>query len=154
MLCPSVCCISNLFLLQLKKDIDSKEALIRKLRKHNNLLKNRNDSLHAGNLPKTVQNRAVQDVLSANGRFTDSQIGQLLKPVKEIGKNGKIPITRCKNWTYEDYAKAMPLRCAGKKAYTVIRNLHNVPYPGISTLNRVFTCVAFIFFLHMYILFK
>ena len=119
--------------------------MIRKLRKQNGLQKNQIDSLISGKLPKTVQHRAVHDVLSSNGRFTDAQIGQLVKPVKEIGKDGKIPITRCKDWSYDDYAKAMPLRCAGKKAYTIVRKLHNVPYPGISTLDKQFTCVAFHF---------
>lgn len=130
---------------RLKKDCESKDALIRKFRKQKTLLQNNNDSLHSGKLPKTVQHRAVSDVLIGNGRFTNAQVGQLLKPVKKIGKDGKKPITRCKNWSYEDYAKAMPLRCAGKKSYTIVRNLHNVPYPGLSTLDREFTCVAFTF---------
>ena len=99
--------------------------------------------MRSGNLPKVVEERTVRNVLIGNGRFTNAQVGQLLKPVKQAEKHGKKPITRCKNWTYDDYAKALPLRCAGKKSYKIVRNEHHVPYPGLSTLDKEFTCVVF-----------
>ena len=72
---------------RLKKDCDAKDCLIRKLRKQIGLVKNETESLRSGNLPKVVEERTVRNVLIGNGRFTNAQVGQLLKPVKQAEKH-------------------------------------------------------------------
>ena len=67
----------------LRKSLASKNAELSKVKKKNTLLKNKNDSLMSGNLPKTVQNKAVEMVL--NGQFTGKQIQQFCKPKKTEG---------------------------------------------------------------------
>ena len=73
----------NQSLQSLRKTLASKNSELSKLKKKNTLLKNKNDSLMSGNLPKTVQNKAVEMVL--NGQFTGKQIEQFCKPKKTEG---------------------------------------------------------------------
>ena len=132
---------------KLKKECDCKDALIRKHKKQKNLLKNTNDSLRAGNLPKSTKERAVYNVLE--GKFTCAQISQMIKSKKEPIKNGKLPISRMKKISYSDYRVALPVRNAGgRKCYNLLRNNMNFPMPGISTMNKefmwIFTLLIFI----------
>ena len=115
-------------------EIHSKSTEIRHLKKQNCLLKNKNESLMSGKLPKTVTNKVIHENL--NGKFTGAQIRRILKPVKKSSENGKKPIIRMSNITYDDYKVAMPIRCAGgKKCYNLLRNF-NFPMPGLSTMDR------------------
>ena len=66
-----------------KRALASKTSEASKLKKQNTLLKNKCDSLMAGNLPKTVKDRTVELVL--NGKFTGKQIQQFNKPKKTEG---------------------------------------------------------------------
>ena len=130
---------------RLQKDCDSKDALIRKLRKQNVLLKNTNDSLRSGNLPKTVQHKAVHNVL--NGKFTDAQITQMVKPKRVADEYGKVPIIRMRNLTYQDYAFGLTVRTSGgRKIHNVLRNQLEFPLVGISTMDKEFMWVAFTIF--------
>ena len=128
--------------LRLKKDCESKDALIRKLRKQNVLLKNCNDSLRSGNLPKKVQSKVVHNVLE--GKFTGAQITQMIKPKRVADEYGKVPIIRMKNLTYQDYAFGLTVRTSGgRKIHNVLRNQLEFPLPGISTMDKEFMWVAF-----------
>ena len=127
---------------RLKKDCESKDALIRKLRKKNVLLKNASDSLRSGNLPKTVQTKVVHNVLE--GKFTGAQITQMIKPKRVADEYGKVPIIRMKNLTYQDYAFGLTVRTSGgRKIHNVLRNVLEFPLPGISTMDKEFMWVAF-----------
>ena len=66
-----------------KRALASKTSEVSKLKKKNTLLKNKCDSMMAGNLPKSVQKRTVEVVL--NGKFTGKQIQQFNKPKKTEG---------------------------------------------------------------------
>ena len=41
-------------------------------------------------------------------------------------------------WSYQDYAKAMPLRSITNKGYDYVRNDLQIPLPGKSTLDKEF----------------
>ena len=77
-----------------KKDTEllSKNTEINKLKKQNCFLQNKNVSLMAGKLPKTVCNKIIQSNLK--GKFTEAQINRILKPVKPASVPGKKPIIR------------------------------------------------------------
>jgi uncharacterized protein YeeX (DUF496 family) len=127
---------------RLQKDCESKDALIRKLRKQNVLLKNTSDSLRSGNLPKKVQSNVVHNVLG--GKFTNAQITQMIKPKRVADERGKVPIIRMKNLTYQDYAFGLTVRTTGgRKIHNVLRNVLEFPLPGISTMDKEFMWVAF-----------
>jgi hypothetical protein len=128
---------------RLQKDCESKDALIRKLKKQNNLLKNTGDSLRSGeNLPKTVQSKVVHNVLG--GKFTGAQITQMIKPKRVADEYGKVPIIRMRNLTYQDYAFGLTVRTSGgRKIHNVLRNQLEFPLAGISTMDKEFMWVAF-----------
>jgi uncharacterized protein YeeX (DUF496 family) len=133
---------------RLQKDCESKDALIRKLRKQNVLLKNTSDSLRSGNLPKTVQSNVVHNVLG--GKFTGAQITQMIKPKRVADERGKVPIIRMKNLTYQDYAFGLTVRTTGgRKIHNVLRNVLEFPLPGISTMDKEFMWVAFTILMHI-----
>ena len=127
---------------RLQKDCESKDALIRKLRKQIVLLKNTSDSLRSGNLPKTVQHNVVHNVLG--GKFTGAQITQMIKPKRVADESGKVPTMRMKNLTYQDYAFGLTVRTSGgRKVTNLLRNTLEFPVPGISTMDKEFMWVAF-----------
>ena len=136
---------------RLQKDCDSKDALIRKLRRQNVLLKNTSDSLRSGNLPKTVQSNVVHNVLG--GKFTGAQITQMIKPKRVANEYGKVPIMRMKNLTYQDYAFGLTVRTSGgRKIVNVLRNQLEFPVPGISTMDKEFMWVAFTILMHIFLI--
>lgn len=121
-----------------KNTYNEQEAIIRKLRKQNQLLRNQNNSLRKGNLPLAVKKRAANDLLK--GKFTPTKIEQLLKPIKTKGV-GKGPYRgpRCNKWKLADLGEGMLIKHkSGPTAYNQIRKQHNFPLPGISTLNKSF----------------
>ena len=133
---------------RLQKDCQSKDALIRKLRRQNVLLKNTSDSLRGGNLPKSVQSNVVHNVLG--GKFTGAQITQMIKPKRVADEYGKVPIIRMRNLTYQDYAFGLTVRTSGgRKIHNVLRNQLEFPLPGISTMDKEFMWVAFTILMHI-----
>ena len=115
-----------------------KDALILKLKRQNQLLRNQNNSLRSGKLPLAVKKRAATDLLK--GKFTPTRIEQLLKPKKNkgIGK-GKYRGPRFSNPCYADWRDAMIFRQrVGRKGYEEARKNQHLPFPGNSTLNARF----------------
>ena len=90
-----------------KKALESASAHVRLLKKQNNLLKNKNSSIMSGNLPKTVQDNIVHNVLVGKGYFTGKQCQQFCKPKKTEGKRDKKGrlIIKARNWPNEDLLK-------------------------------------------------
>ena len=103
---------------------------IRKLRKQNQLLKNKNDSLMAGKLPESVKRKVVIEKLQ--GKFTSAQIHMIVS---------KKPLTRTNKWKDEDYARAYRLRALSKKSYNILRKDLHYPTPGISTVDKKFSFI-------------
>ena len=65
--------------------IRAQAAQIRKLKKQNQLLKNKNDGImSAKTLPKTVQKRAATEILMSTDKFSPAEVGQMFKPKKTI----------------------------------------------------------------------
>ena len=119
--------------LRNKKDFQAKDALLRKLRKQNVLLKKQNDALKSGDLPLVVLKRAVADALK--DKFSPAQIYQILKPKNKSGKTSNV--NRCQKWSENDYKKAKRLKSkVSAEAYEMIKNEFHVPLPGLSTLSR------------------
>ena len=119
--------------LRNKKDFQAKDALLRKLRKQNVLLKKQNDALKSGDLPLVVLKRAVADALK--DKFSPAQIYQILKPRNKSGKTSNV--NRCQKWSENDYKKAKRLKSkVSAEAYEMIKNEFHVPLPGLSTLSR------------------
>ena len=126
------------------KALQEKDAEIRKLRKQNQLLKNKNTSLMSGNLPMTVKKKAATEVLQKSAKYSDAQISQMIKPKKTDGI-GKGPYRgpRCNNWGYSDWAKGLKQKMHSRKAYQEARKNGLFHLPGISTLNRIFRDLVF-----------
>ena len=123
----------NIDNLRNKKDFQAKDALLRKLRKQNVLLKKQNDALKSGDLPLVVLKRAVADALK--DKFSPAQIYQILKPKNKSGKTSNV--NRCQKWSENDYQKAKRLKSkVSAEAYDMIKNEFHVPLPGLSTLSR------------------
>ena len=123
----------NIDNLRNKKDFQAKDALLRKLRKQNVLLKKQNDALKSGDLPLVVLKRAVADALK--DKFSPAQIYQILKPKNKSGKTSNV--NRCQKWSENDYKKAKRLKSkVSAEAYEMIKNEFHVPLPGLSTLSR------------------
>ena len=123
----------NIDNLRNKKDFQAKDALLRKLRKQNVLLKKQNDALKSGDLPLVVLKRAVADALK--DKFSPAQIYQILKPKNKSGKTSNV--NRCQKWSENDYRKAKRLKSkVSAEAYEMIKNEFHVPLPGLSTLSR------------------
>ena len=99
------------------KALEDKDAEIKKLRKQNQLLKNKNTSLMSGNLPMTVKKKAATEVLQKSAKYSDAQISQMIKPKKTDGI-GKGPYRgpRCNNWGYSDWAKGLKQKMHSRKA--------------------------------------
>ena len=72
-----------------KKSHAANLGYIRKLKKQNTLLKNQKNSILAGNVPKTLQQKIVGNVLVGKGFFTQKQVQQFGKPVRTEGKRTK-----------------------------------------------------------------
>ena len=104
--------------------------MIRKLKRQVQLLKNQNASLRAGNLPEAVKKRVVTEKLKS--KFSPGQISQILR---------KKPQKRCMKWREEDYERGYKYCFIPKKQYNDLRNKHNFPLPGISTIDKKFQFV-------------
>ena len=115
-----------------------KDALILKLKRQNQLLKNQNNSLRSGKLPLAVKKRAATDLLK--GKFTPTRIEQFLKPKKTVGiGKGKYRGPRFSNPCYADWRDALLFRQkVGRKGYEEARKSQHLPFPGNSTLNAKF----------------
>ena len=72
-----------------KKSHEAKDGYIKKLKKQNTLLKNQKKSILGGNVPKTLQQKIVGNVLVGKGYFTQKQVQQFGKPVRTEGKRTK-----------------------------------------------------------------
>ncbi|XP_077259720.1 uncharacterized protein LOC143896043 isoform X1 [Temnothorax americanus] len=62
--------------------------------------------------------------------FTPGQIRMLLNPSQKYV-----------NWSSEDIASAMSLRCVSPKAYRYLKNVMKIPLPSLQTLRRYATSV-------------
>ena len=126
-----------------RKSHHAKDQIISHQSKQIKLLKNRLSAYESGTfIPKTLQKKACEKALVVSGKFTSAQLHQVMKPprkiVQEGKRKGKLEITRCKNWAYEDYAKAIPIKNISKKALNQVKDILELPLPGFSTCNKKF----------------
>ena len=125
-----------------KKDLASSQTHVRLLKKRNTLLQNKNSALMSGNLPKTVQDKVVKNVLCDKGElFTPKQCQLMCKPRRTEGqrtKKGHL-IIKAKDYPNADFCKAMRARIKmGRRGYICYRNEMEIKTHGITTLDQKF----------------